>query len=58
MRTDQRTSFGGLVLALVVTLNIVIKEVILILNIDLFKHVGQYNDASHKIRSPNRGKNW
>ena len=24
----------------------------------LFKHVGQYNGASPKIRSPNRGKNW
>ena len=23
----------------------------------LFKHVGQYNDSSPKIRSPNRGKN-
>ena len=25
---------------------------------DLFRHVGQYNDASPKIRFPNRGKNW
>ena len=24
----------------------------------LFKHVGQYDDARPKIRSPNRGKNW
>ena len=24
----------------------------------LFKHVSQYNGASPKIRSPNRGKNW
>ena len=38
-------------------MNIVIK-VILIWFICLIKHVGQYDDARPKIRSPNRGKNW
>ena len=47
------TSFGGLGL----TLNIVIKVILMTNLFYLFKQVSQ-NDASPKIRSPNRGKNW